>query len=393
MPDPQKSETGEGCRTVGTMGPDEVAAELYVLAPGEFVERRDAMARELREAGDRTLAADVKKWRRPLVTAWVVNLLAWYRPDELDTLLALGDELLAAQRDRDATAIRNLTDRRQRLVRSLVKQGLELAEEAGQPVGPAAGYEVESTLNAALADPVIAERVRSGRLERPESYAGFGPLAGPSLHIVPEPGAAPARRAGGAQAPATRTSTTRASATGAPATGRTPAQAVPPSARPGKAAQGGGRRAGEGGRGKPRPMVARAGRRPGRGRGSGWRSCRPRLSRRRRSGGRRSGGPPSGRVPSRRRSGHRRRWPPPRSGTTLPGAQSTTPRTRAASWRNVLRNSAPSWAPSIAGSPRPTWTCAGSHARPNAPRQRSTRRATAPTPLSATPPATAERGV
>jgi hypothetical protein len=179
------------------MGPDEVAAELYVVAPGEFVERRDARARELREAGDKKLAAEVKKWRRPLVAAWVVNLLAWERPEQLEKLLALGTDLVAAQRDRDAASIRTLTDRKQRLVQALVQQGRELAEEAGQPIGAAVGYEVEGTLNAALSDPDAAERVRSGRLERPESYAGFGPFGeAPNLWLVPDDSPAPERRSG-----------------------------------------------------------------------------------------------------------------------------------------------------------------------------------------------------
>ncbi|HKE53010.1 MAG TPA: hypothetical protein VKE25_16010, partial [Actinomycetes bacterium] len=44
-------------------------------------------------------------------------------------------------------------------------------------------YEVESTLTAAVADPEVAAAVRTGRLERPEQYAGLGP--GPPLRLVP----------------------------------------------------------------------------------------------------------------------------------------------------------------------------------------------------------------
>ena len=44
--------------------------------------------------------------------------------------------------------------------------------------------EVEATLTAALAEPEIAEQVRSGRLIRAATYAGFGEVPRPRLRLV-----------------------------------------------------------------------------------------------------------------------------------------------------------------------------------------------------------------
>jgi len=176
------------------MARDGIAAELYSAPPGEFVALRDEAVRALRADGERKLAAEVAKWRKPVVAAWVVNLLAADRPDELERLVSLGSALVDAQRRGDGAALREVAAEKQRLVQSLVRDGRAFAAEAGQQVGVDVGHEVEATLNAAVADPAAAERVRSGRLLKPESYAGFGPaetMDRPHLTVVAEP---PARK-------------------------------------------------------------------------------------------------------------------------------------------------------------------------------------------------------
>ena len=169
---------------------DAEAAELYAVPPGDFVARRDERVRALRAEGERELAAEVGKLRKPLVPAWVLNRLVNERRDQVEKLVALGPEFLTAQRQLDGEALRGLTARKQRAVSALAQEAQKLAAEAGHPVGPAVGFEVEGTLNAAVADPEVAERVLSGRLLRPESYAGFGPaLDGggrPPLRVVPD---------------------------------------------------------------------------------------------------------------------------------------------------------------------------------------------------------------
>jgi hypothetical protein len=173
--------------TVGDSQLSELADELYLLPPEAFIARRDEHVKALVAAGDRKLATAVQALRKPTVAAWAVNLLVRSRREQIEQFVALGPELAEAQRGLDTGALQSLASRRQRVVHSLVREARELAADAGHPVGGAAAYEVESTLHAALADPEIAERLVEGRLLRPESYAGLGPM--PDLVHPPRSGA------------------------------------------------------------------------------------------------------------------------------------------------------------------------------------------------------------
>jgi len=58
------------------MNLEQVADELYALAPAAFTAARDEQASQARASGDADLAGAIKKLRRPTVSAWLVNLLA-----------------------------------------------------------------------------------------------------------------------------------------------------------------------------------------------------------------------------------------------------------------------------------------------------------------------------
>ncbi|MGY1977859.1 hypothetical protein [Nocardia gipuzkoensis] len=173
---------------------EDVAHDLYGLAPAEFVAARADRAAEAKQAGDKQLAAAIGKLRKPTLTAWAANLLARAAPGEVADLLRLGAALAAAQRKLSAERLRSLTAQRQQLVNALAKKAGALAAEHGHPVGEGVVREVGQTLTAALADPEVAERLRTGTLATAASYEGFGP-SGPNLLAVPEPAAAPRRAA------------------------------------------------------------------------------------------------------------------------------------------------------------------------------------------------------
>jgi len=147
------------------------ADELYRLPPEQFTAARDALAKRLRRDGDREGAADVAALRRPSVAAWLVNRLAEQSPDLLTQLVDLGPELARAQTGSDAAALRELGAQRHALVEAVSGTAVEAG---GRPVSAAVREEVHATLDAALADPASAAAVRSGRLVRALSYAGFG---------------------------------------------------------------------------------------------------------------------------------------------------------------------------------------------------------------------------
>ncbi|OAK52131.1 hypothetical protein [Rhodococcoides kyotonense] len=162
---------------------DDVADELYSLDPSEFVAaRKDAVARA-RKAGDRKTATTIGALRKPTVVAWMVNLLVREEPEDVAELFDLGDSLREAQRRSAADELKELSGARQQAIRALTRRAVKIAAEHGKPGADDAEREIGQTLNAALADPDVGERVRAGRVVTAESYSGFGPAM---LALAPE---------------------------------------------------------------------------------------------------------------------------------------------------------------------------------------------------------------
>lgn len=216
---------------------EEVARDLYARVPAEFVAARDERAADAKRAGDSELAGAISALRKPTLTAWSVNVLARQAPEEVAALLSLGDALRRAQRELSGEQLRTLTTQRQRAVSALARRAGELAADQGKRLSENAVREVIQTLNAALADPAIGERVRTGTLATAATYSGFGP-AGPDLFAV-DGGAAeqrPGRRGGGGPRP---TETDEESgARERPASRKAPGGAGPGERRPGRKAPG-----------------------------------------------------------------------------------------------------------------------------------------------------------
>jgi hypothetical protein len=181
----------------------EIAERLYGLLPEEFTAARDAEAKRIRASGDREAASAIAGLRRPSLAAWLVNALVRHRHDEVEQLLALGEALRSAQQGLAGDQVRALGRQRQQVLAAIGRQARALARELGHPVSEDVGLEVEQTLGAAMADPGIAEAVRSGRLTSPTSYAGLGLDSGtpapatPRLSVVKDaPGEPRAGKAG-----------------------------------------------------------------------------------------------------------------------------------------------------------------------------------------------------
>jgi hypothetical protein len=158
-------------------------SDLYALPPEQFIAARDEAVKQARAAGDRRLAAEIGKLRRPTVAAWVVNRLAQERPEMVEELLDLGEALRSAQRNLRGDELRELSMQRRALVSALAREAVVLARrEHRRDNLPVA--EVESTLTAALADPDVAEMVRTGQLTRTVEYTGFGETPRPRLRLL-----------------------------------------------------------------------------------------------------------------------------------------------------------------------------------------------------------------
>lgn len=157
---------------------DDVADELYGLLPTEFTATRDRRSTEARQAGDRELAATIKRLKRPSVGAWLANLLVRRRGQEVERLLELGASLRDAQERLAGEQMRALSQQRQLVVLALVQEARGLARESGQAVSEATARELQETLEAALADPAAADALRAGRLTASLSYSGLGMAGG-----------------------------------------------------------------------------------------------------------------------------------------------------------------------------------------------------------------------
>jgi hypothetical protein len=173
----------------------DMADALYAGPPEAFTAARTAAAKEHPD-----LARELRALRRPTVAAWLVNALARAEPDLLDELLALGPALGAAQRAGEADDLRTLGAQRRALLRAVTDRAFAIAGRAPTATSRA---EVEGTLDAALADPATADAVRSGRLTRALTYAGFGgvdldgavAVGAPSRKATPKPDTAAAEAA------------------------------------------------------------------------------------------------------------------------------------------------------------------------------------------------------
>jgi len=161
---------------------EEAADELYGLTPAEFTVARDARAKELRSGGDRDAANAVKALRRPTVAAWALNQLSRRRGDDLDELLAAGEELRAAQEELlgggDRSAFQEAATRERELVARLAADAAALASEAGER-GAGLQEKVAETLHAATLDEETAGELRAGRLVKErDAIGGFGAAGG-----------------------------------------------------------------------------------------------------------------------------------------------------------------------------------------------------------------------
>ena len=153
---------------------EEAAAQLYAAPAADFIATRNKLAKELKADGDQLGSTRLKALRKPTVAAWLANLVARERPDELDDLLALGDEFRQATEDLDGDRLRELTPQRHQLLDQLAQVARSLAEENGQKVSVDVAQKLRETLDAALVDPAAGEAVREGQLSSALRHVGFG---------------------------------------------------------------------------------------------------------------------------------------------------------------------------------------------------------------------------
>ncbi|MGZ8695309.1 MAG: hypothetical protein ACXWYS_07710 [Gaiellaceae bacterium] len=185
---------------------DDPVAQLYGLPLNDFVPGRDALARELRRAGDKERAAEVARLKRPSVAAWAVNQLARRNRKELDLLLDAGHRLRTGQEEAlqggDPGKFQTARSEHDRAVRALVGAARELLGSERGTASDQMLSSIERTLRYASIDEEQRAALASGRLTEEVDAPGFGAFAG--MAIPPAPPHRPAPQAERAQPAAKR---------------------------------------------------------------------------------------------------------------------------------------------------------------------------------------------
>ena len=157
--------------------PEDALNRLFHGPLEEFTSARNELAKSLRSDGEAEAADWVKSLRKPSRGAWLVNQLATRKADQVRGLLEVGEELRAAQEEMlagatDREKLRETARREQEAVDSLLRTADALGREHG--VGAQILTRVGETLQAAAADPELAEAIRRGRVTKEQRAASIG---------------------------------------------------------------------------------------------------------------------------------------------------------------------------------------------------------------------------
>jgi hypothetical protein len=175
--------------------PDEAIDRLYGLALEEFIPQRDALAKELRDAGHRGEATAVKALRKPTVAAWAVNQAVRSQPRAARELWEAGDALAAAQEavlsgKGSGGDLREAAERERAALDPLVDAARGLLTASGGDLSETTIDRVRATLQAAAIDPDARDDVAEGRAVRERAPRG---LFGEEAAAAPAQGGAATR--------------------------------------------------------------------------------------------------------------------------------------------------------------------------------------------------------
>lgn len=148
------------------------AADLYSLPIGEFTAERDRLARRLADEGSKEDAVAVSRLRKPTTDAWALNQVARTRPELIEQLVGVHEELRRAA-DRDV--LRNASERRVRLLEEITAAAASALAEAGHSASGGVLDRIGRTLLAAGGDESTERLLQAGTLTQAAEIAGGWP--------------------------------------------------------------------------------------------------------------------------------------------------------------------------------------------------------------------------
>ena len=172
--------------TDDTRSLERAIADVYGGPLEGFIRRRDALAKELRSAGDRDQVTTVKGLRKPSRLAWALNLGAQSPRNPIEPLSAAVAEMIEAQSA--GADVRGAIARLRGAVRGFADHAADASERAGHRTEP--GVLVNAVL-AVLGKPESFNQLRGGCLVDIPEAGGLDFLA--SLPAPPAHRPAPAK--------------------------------------------------------------------------------------------------------------------------------------------------------------------------------------------------------
>jgi hypothetical protein len=153
--------------------------ELYGLPLEEFTPARDALAKELKAAGQKDEAAEVKSLRKPSLAAWALNRVAREQPDAIERLRAAGADVRAAQDEALSGNAGRLRDAGRALAEEVDRVAGHAADAlraAGRPASAAQQEKIVATLRTAAVEDQAGDALARGVLVDELESTGFSLL-------------------------------------------------------------------------------------------------------------------------------------------------------------------------------------------------------------------------
>lgn len=155
-------------------GGDDLRA-LYEVPLTDFTKERNALAKRLRDDGERERADEVKALGKPSVPAWAINQGVRADPKALKGLLDAGDVLRSAHERAlggDADDLRVAMAQEADAVDAMTMAAVRAARP--EKLGPAMLDRVRDTLRAVAGDEELREEFENGRVRKDRKPVGLG---------------------------------------------------------------------------------------------------------------------------------------------------------------------------------------------------------------------------
>ena len=155
--------------------------DLYGLPLEEFTPARDALAKELKAAGRKDEAAEVKSLRKPSLAAWALNRAAREHPDAIERLRAAGADLRAAQDEAlsgDAGRLRDAGRALSDEIDRVAGLAADALRDAGRPASASQQEKIAATLRTAAIEDTAGDVLARGVLVDELEATGFSLVSG-----------------------------------------------------------------------------------------------------------------------------------------------------------------------------------------------------------------------